>query len=66
METRTNIVIDDKLLKAAKNILGTKTKRETIEKALQKIVNLEEQAGIKKLFGKLKWEGNLQESRRAD
>ena len=66
METRTNIVIDDKLLKAAKNILGTKTKRETIEKALQKIVNLEEQVEIKKLRGKLRWEGNLQESRRAD
>lgn len=66
METRTNIVINDKLLKAAKTILGTKTKRETIEEALRRVVDLREQTEIKKLFGKLKWEGNLQESRRAD
>jgi len=66
METRTNIVINDKLLQAAKEILGTKTKRETIEEALRRIVNLKDQAEIKKLFGKLKWDGNLQESRRAD
>jgi|WetSurMetagenome_2_1015567.scaffolds.fasta_scaffold238125_2 Arc/MetJ family transcription regulator len=66
METRTNIVINDKLLKAAKEILGTKTKRETVEEALRRIVNLKDQAEIKKLFGKLKWDGNLQESRRAD
>jgi Arc/MetJ family transcription regulator len=66
METRTNIVINDKLLKAAKNILGTKTKRETIEEALKRVVNLKDQAEIKKLRGKLLWDGNLQESRRAD
>ena len=66
METRTNIVIDDKLLKAAKSILGTKTKRETVEEALRRIVNLKDQAEIKKLRGKLLWDGNLQESRRAD
>jgi len=66
METRTNIVINDKLLKAAQSILGTKTKRETVEEALKKIVNLKEQAEIKKLRGKLRWDGNLQESRRAD
>ena len=66
METRTNIVINDELLKTAKNILGTKTKRETIEEALKRVVDLKDQAEIKKLFGKLKWDGNLQESRRAD
>ncbi len=66
MKKRTNIVIDEKLLKTAGEILGTKTKRETVEEALKRIVNLKEQAEIKKLFGKLKWEGNLQESRRAD
>ena len=66
METRTNIVINNKLLKAAQSILGTKTKRETVEEALKKIVNLKEQAEIKKLRGKLRWDGNLQESRRAD
>jgi len=66
METRTNIVINDKLLKAAKNILGTRTKRETVEEALKRVVDLKDQAGIKKLRGKLFWDGNLQESRRAD
>ncbi len=66
METRTNIVINDKLMKAAMKALGKKTKRETVEEALKRVVDLEAQAEIRKLRGKLKWEGNLQESRRAD
>lgn len=63
---RTNIVIDDKLMEKAQKILGLKTKKETVEEALKRIVNLKAQADIRKLRGKVKWEGNLQESRRAD
>ncbi len=62
---RTNIVIDEKLIKKASKVLGTKTKRETVEAALRKAINLSEQANIKKLFGKVKWEGDLDEMRSA-
>lgn len=62
---RTNIVIDEKLMKKASKALGTKSKRETVEAALRKAINLSEQAKIKKLFGKVKWEGNLDELRSA-
>ena len=62
---RTNIVIDEKLIKKASKVLGTKTKRETVEAALRKAINLSEQANIKKLFGKVRWEGDLDEMRSA-
>ncbi|MCL5028888.1 MAG: type II toxin-antitoxin system VapB family antitoxin [Bacteroidetes bacterium] len=62
---RTNIVIDEKLMKKASKVLGTKSKRETVEAALRRAINLSEQAKIKKLFGKVKWEGNLDELRSA-
>jgi Arc/MetJ family transcription regulator len=62
---RTNIVIDDKLMKRAQKILGLKTKKETVEEALRRVIDLKAQAEIKKLRGKVKWEGNLRESRRA-
>ena len=60
---RTNIDIDEKLMKKAKKALGTKSKRETVEAALRQAISLKNQAEIKKLFGKVKWEGNLDEMR---
>jgi len=60
---RTNIEIDDKLMKSAMKTLGKKTKRETVEEALRRVVNLGKQAEIKKLFGKVQWDGNLDEMR---
>ena len=40
---RTNIVIDDQLMKRAMRVSGTTTKRETVERGLELIVRLEEQ-----------------------
>lgn len=60
---RTNIVIDDTLMKNALKATGLKTKREAVELGLQTLVQLKQQADIRKLRGKLKWEGNLRESR---
>ncbi len=56
---RTNIVIDDELLKRAVELSGLKTKRAVVEDALRLYVELKEQAGISALFGQLRWEGNL-------
>ena len=61
--TRTNIVIDDTLMKEALKASGAKTKREAVELGLQTLVRLNRQAAIKRFRGKLAWEGNLRESR---
>ena len=56
---RTNIEIDDKLMAEAMKAMGTKTKRETVEKALLAQVRVSRQKGILKLKGKVRWEGDL-------
>jgi Arc/MetJ family transcription regulator len=61
---RTNIVIDDDLMKNAKNISGLRTKKETIESALKLLIQVKSQSFIKKYRGKMKWEGDLESMRR--
>lgn len=56
---RTNIIIDDKLMKRAMDVSGAKTKRATVEKALNLLVRIKSQQKIKALKGKLTWEGDL-------
>jgi Arc/MetJ family transcription regulator len=60
---RTNIEIDDQLMKHAMRSARTRTKRATVETALRLMIRLKRQEGIKQLRGKIKWEGNLEESR---
>lgn len=61
---RTNIVIDDDLMKAALLATGAKTKKEVVELGLKKLVQLSEQAKIRELRGTVKWEGDLDAMRR--
>lgn len=56
---RTNIEIDDKLMAEAMKAMGTKTKRETVEKALEAQIAIKRQAGIRALKGKVEWIGDL-------
>ena len=60
---RTNIEIDDQLMKEAKELSGLKTKKEIVEKGLELLVQLNKQSKIREFRGKLKWEGNLDEMR---
>ena len=60
---RTNIAIDDKLMDAALKISGLSTKKDVVEEALKLLVQVKKQNRLKKLRGKLKWEGNLEEMR---
>jgi len=60
---RTNIEIDDKLMKEAMRSAKTKTKKETVEAGLRMLVRLKRQEGIRGLRGKVKWEGNVDELR---
>jgi len=60
---RTNIVIDDSLMNEALNVTGLKTKKEAVEQGLKLLVKRNKQKDIRKLRGKLNWEGNLNEMR---
>ena len=60
---RTNIDINDELISKAMAIPGIKTKREAVEKGLEALVRLQQQKQIRKWYGKLKWEGDLEASR---
>jgi len=62
---RTNIVLDDKLVERAQKLTGIKTKRAVVQEALRTLILLREQAEIRHLRGKLKWEGNLGEQRQS-
>jgi len=61
---RTNIEIDDKLLKRAMKAAGTSTKRETVERGLEALIRLEGQLAIRKLRGKIDWQGDIDAWRR--
>lgn len=56
---RTNIVIDDTLMRRAIAASGNKTKKETVEEALRLLVQIKDQSTIRSYRGKLHWEGAL-------
>ncbi|KZC43259.1 transcription regulator of the Arc/MetJ class [Rhodanobacter sp. FW510-R12] len=60
---RTNIVIDDALMRDAMKAAGLKTKREAVELGLRTLVRLKRQQQIKSLRGKVQWQGNLEKLR---
>jgi len=60
---RTNIVIDDKLMRDALKASGLSTKKEAVEQGLKLLVRRSQQQEIRKLRGRIKWEGDLDEMR---
>ncbi len=60
---RTNIVVDDNLMAEALKLSNIKTKKGVVETALKLLVQVKRQETIRKLRGKLNWEGNLSEMR---
>ncbi|KAF2991672.1 type II toxin-antitoxin system VapB family antitoxin [Methylocystis sp. MJC1] len=56
---RTNIVIDDALMKETLKATGLTTKREAVDLALRTLLRLERQKEIKRFRGKLDWRGDL-------
>jgi len=60
---RTNIVVDDNLMAEALKLSDIKTKKGVVEEALKLLVQVKRQEAIRKLRGKLNWEGNLSEMR---
>ena len=62
---RTNIVIDDKLIKKGMEYTGINKKKQLVDFALRELINRKERKRILSLKGKLRWEGNLDEMRRS-
>ncbi len=56
---RTNVVIDDKLMKDTLRVTGLKTKREAVELGLRSLLRLRQQEEIRRFRGKLNWQGDL-------
>lgn len=60
---RTNIVIDDELIEQAMKATGLSTKKAVVEAGLQLLIQVKAQTGVRRLRGKVKWQGNLDELR---
>jgi Arc/MetJ family transcription regulator len=62
---RTNIVLDDDLIRQAMQVSGARTKREAVDRALRELVARGSvYRAIRKLRGKLPWEGDVDTWRR--
>jgi Arc/MetJ family transcription regulator len=60
---RTNIDIDDKLMRQAMRSSGARTKRAVVEEGLRLLIQTRNQRSIRRLRGKVRWEGDLEQSR---
>ena len=61
---RTNIEIDDELMRQAMRRSGAPTKKAAVDAALRLLVQTRGQSSIRRWRGKARWEGNLKELRR--
>jgi Arc/MetJ family transcription regulator len=62
---RTNIELDEKLVKEAMKLTHKKTKKELVNYALEELVSRAKRKKILDLEGKVAWKGNLAEMRKS-
>jgi Arc/MetJ family transcription regulator len=62
---RTNIDIDDRLMREAMRRSGARTKRAAVEAGLRLLAETHAQGSIRRLRGKIAWEGDIDQSRLA-
>jgi Arc/MetJ family transcription regulator len=63
---RTNIVVDERLVRQAMQLSGTKTKRQVVDLALRELVARGSvYRALRRLKGRLRWEGDVRAWRRA-
>lgn len=60
---RTNIDIDDRLIRQAMRSTGARTKRAAVEEGLRLLIRTRGQRSIRRLRGNIEWEGDLDRSR---
>jgi Arc/MetJ family transcription regulator len=62
---RTNVELDEELVKEGMRLFKKKTKKDLIHFALSELIRREKAKGILDLEGKVEWEGDLKEMRKA-
>jgi Arc/MetJ family transcription regulator len=62
---RTNVVVDTRLIARARKLTGARTTREILGRALEELVNREEQRRLAVELRGSGWTGNLVEMRKA-
>lgn len=60
---RTNLVLDEELLKTATRLLGVKTYSAAVNQALEEAIKLAKIRKITDFFGTQAWDGDLAEMR---
>ena len=63
--SRTNIELEDNLVKEGMRVFKCKTKKELVHLALQELLKKEKRKEILQLRGMDHWEGNLEDMRRS-
>jgi Arc/MetJ family transcription regulator len=61
---RTNIDLDDELVKRGLKVSGLRTKKELVNMALREFLRRKDQKKILELRGKIRWRGDLDAMRR--
>ena len=62
---RTNVELDEKLVREGMRLFKKKTKKELIHFALSELIRREKTKGILDLQGQVDWEGDLKQMRKA-
>ncbi|MCC5848380.1 MAG: type II toxin-antitoxin system VapB family antitoxin [Verrucomicrobia bacterium] len=60
---KTNVDLDEKLVVAARELTGLKTKKDLVNHALSELVRRGDQKKILALRGKIQWQGDLADMR---
>jgi Arc/MetJ family transcription regulator len=63
---RTNIELDEMLVEEARKLTGIPTKKALVDHALRELVRKNRRKAMTRHFGKVRWEGNLDEMRGID
>ena len=61
---RTNIDIDENLIRKARKLTRLKSKRQIVDRALELLVRSEGRKGILRYYGSGVWQGDLKTGRR--
>ncbi|MBI4126778.1 MAG: type II toxin-antitoxin system VapB family antitoxin [Deltaproteobacteria bacterium] len=62
---RTNIELDDRLIREGMKLTGIRTKRELVHQALDNYIRKQRLKDFLKLQGQVSWSGNLKHMRRS-
>ncbi len=63
--SRTNVVLDERLVEKCQKATGIKTRRSLIDYALHEVLRHENQKKLLELKGNVDWQGNLSQWRKS-